>query len=127
MMGRVPGSRRLARMRRARVATTVRDHGVTVTFDVETAEWRIITVGTPGVAVGPKAAWHPTVGVLCPVCGEAFRPGDLTAVVALGPATDRDRARCKRGDEFEAIGQEVHARCTGREREPCRELTAAPD
>lgn len=73
--------------------------------------------GRPFRAFGPKTEDHPSVDVTCPACGERFRAGDFTTLIALGPGKDaeaREKARDNRW--FNAVAVELHFACaTGAE------------
>lgn len=61
---------------------------------------------------GPKAPDHPSVGRPCPACHVAFRPGDYTGLVMLGPGGDEEaRERARDGRPYNAVAVEVHWSC----------------
>lgn len=71
----------------------------------------------PGIPkIGPKDHRHPTVGGVCLLCQEAFKGGDYTSILPMGPGPDEEsRTLCKAGQNYEGIGVEVHWLCaTGR-------------
>ena len=67
--------------------------------------------------IGPKKGDHPSVGELCPACKVAFKEGDYTTLVALGPGDDPEAQQlAKEGMEYSAVALEVHYDCAdGRE------------
>lgn len=61
---------------------------------------------------GPKLADHPTVGRECPACHYAFKAGDFTTLVPLGPGNDPDEQdRARAGRPYTAVAAEVHWAC----------------
>lgn len=66
---------------------------------------------------GPKGDDHPTVGRECEACGVAFKGGDYTCLVPLGPGDDPDsRQRAREGRPYNSVAVEVHWACaTGEE------------
>lgn len=66
---------------------------------------------------GPKQADHPSVGEECPACHVAFKEGDYTTLITLGPgADDEERRKARDGHAYTAVAQEVHYACaTGEE------------
>ena len=61
---------------------------------------------------GPKAASHPSIGEPCPACKVAFKKGDYTTLIVLGPGKDEDsRERARRGEAYSAVAIEVHWAC----------------
>lgn len=53
----------------------------------------------------------------CAACGLAFKAGDYTTLVALGPGDDEEaRERCRAGRPYNAVAVQVHYACaTGEE------------
>lgn len=66
---------------------------------------------------GPKAGNHPSIGTWCPACKIAFKEGDYTALVPLGPGSNSEaQERCRRGQPYNAVAVEIHYSCaTGEE------------
>lgn len=61
---------------------------------------------------GPKQATHPSVGEKCPACGVAFKAGDYTTLVPLGPGGDPESQKlCRDGKPYNAVATEVHWDC----------------
>jgi len=61
---------------------------------------------------GPKMPDHPTVGGLCPACHMAFKEGDYTCLVMLGPGDNLEaRALARAGRPYTAVAVEVHWGC----------------
>lgn len=68
---------------------------------------------------GPKGADHPSIGIECPACHLAFKEGDLTTLVVLGPgANEDDRERARTGRVYTAVAVEVHWACATGESDP---------
>lgn len=83
-------------------------------FDEERSELLVRMRGeVTATSLGPKTEGHPTLGMLCAVCGKAFRIGDHTKAVALGVASSADEHALCRGEEYDAIAAEVHEECHG--------------
>jgi hypothetical protein len=61
---------------------------------------------------GPKTLDHPSIGKECPACHVAFKAGDYTTLIALGPGDDpREQKRHREGRPYNAVAQEVHYAC----------------
>jgi hypothetical protein len=63
---------------------------------------------------------HPLVakgGPTCAACQHVFVPGDVTALVAIGPGDDpEERERCREGRYYNAVSVPAHWACvTGEE------------
>ena len=65
---------------------------------------------------GPKPENHKSVGTPCAACNVAFKPGDMTALVPLGPGAHPEaQADAKAGQPYNAVAVEIHAACAGAE------------
>ena len=65
---------------------------------------------------GPKLTEDCEDGRTCPACGEAFRPGDYTVLITLGPGDDtKARTRRDQGRPYNAVASEVHWECASAE------------
>jgi len=63
---------------------------------------------------GPKKEDHPSVGELCPACKVAFKEGDYTTLISLGPGDDPEaQERARDGRPYNAVAVEVHYNCAG--------------
>lgn len=61
---------------------------------------------------GPKTADHPSVGRPCPACHVAFKKGDYTVLVTLGPGNDpEEQKKARDGRAYTAVAAEVHREC----------------
>ena len=61
---------------------------------------------------GPKSAGHPSIGELCPACGQAFVAGNFTTLITLGPGRDPDeQRRARAGRPYNAVATEIHWAC----------------
>lgn len=48
----------------------------------------------------------------CPACQKDFKPGDFTALVALGPGdSEESQKRCRERRPYNAVAIEVHYLC----------------
>lgn len=64
------------------------------------------------IAYGPKLPGHPSIGELCPACRVAFKEGDYTTLVTLGPGDNIEaRAKARAGEAYNAVAVEVHFGC----------------
>lgn len=74
----------------------------------------ITALGAPRhyYVLGPKRADHPTVGCVCLACGQMFREGDYTTMIALGPGSDpQAKLAMLAGSNYIAQGLELHYTC----------------
>lgn len=61
---------------------------------------------------GPKIEGHPSVGKECPACHKAFKVGDVTTIIPLGPGDDPEKQEKARiGKFYNAVALEVHWSC----------------
>lgn len=61
---------------------------------------------------GPMSTNHPSVGKVCSACSKAFKEGDYTTLVALGPGDDTEaQEKCSQGRPYNAVAVEVHYSC----------------
>lgn len=68
---------------------------------------------------GPLSKDHPAVTEkqLCQACLVAFKAGDMTTLVPLGPGDDAEcQARCREGWVYNAVAVHVHWACAMGER-----------
>ena len=65
---------------------------------------------------GPKSADHPSIGTPCPACTVAFKEGDFTTLVTLGPGNDEEsRKKRDNGKPYNAVALEIHWECSLKE------------
>lgn len=69
--------------------------------------------GTAGEPFGALRADHPLVRDKnqCPVCGDYFRPGDITCLVPIGSDDADARSRAFNGHWYTAVALVVHNCC----------------
>ena len=62
---------------------------------------------------GPKKADHPTVGKICSLCGQPFKPGDFTTLIEIegGFASKEDEEKAMSGRPYNVEAEEVHYDC----------------
>lgn len=61
---------------------------------------------------GPKTETHPSCGEKCPACGDVFKVGDFTTLVALGPGNSlEEQEKATQGRAYNAVAVEVHWAC----------------
>jgi hypothetical protein len=65
----------------------------------------------------PLASNDPVIGATCEGCQKLFKPGDVIALVPLGPGGDpANRAACLEGAAHQVVSIPVHWACaTGQE------------
>jgi hypothetical protein len=74
----------------------------------------MLTGRLPGLPkIGPKPKGNPTVGGICPLCGELFVVGCYTTMVPLGPGADPQARKLARTEKlpYEGITMELHWGC----------------
>ena len=69
------------------------------------------------IKFGPKPSHHPSIGAECPACHQAFKEGDYTTLIALGPGNNPEvQERAREGRPYNGVAVEVHWSCaTGKE------------
>lgn len=65
----------------------------------------------PSFDLGPKPHDHPTLGLVCMVCGEPFVAGQETVAVPVGPLDASEAQAAREGQAFVAVGLEIHKSC----------------
>ena len=55
---------------------------------------------------------HPLIGDICPACQQAFKEGDETTLIPLGPGDNPEAQQaCKEGRGYNAVAISVHWAC----------------